>query len=115
MEMGRIWAEIDFDALDHNLALVRNRLKGQRLLLAIKADAYGHGAAEIGYHLRNKVDMYGVAGVEEGINLRQNRVKRTPILVLSPVPYDELAGLFEFDLAATVTEPEFARLLTQEA
>jgi alanine racemase len=116
MEFGRIWAEIDLDALEHNLELVRAALQpGQKVLLAIKADAYGHGAAEIADALQNKVDMFGVAGVEEGINLRTRGVSRTPILVLSPVPYLELGALFDYHLSPTVTEPSFARLLGQEA
>jgi alanine racemase len=115
MELGRIWAEIDLDALDHNLKLVRDSLRGQKILLAIKADAYGHGAAEIGMALQDKVDMFGVAGVEEGINLRQNGVKGTPILVLSPLPYHEIPALFEHRLTPTATEPCFVELLGKEA
>ena len=115
MQLGRIWAEIDLDALEHNLNLVRQSLTSQKVLLAIKADAYGHGAAEIGAALQNKVDVFGVAGVEEGINLRQNGVKSTPILVLSPLPYHEVPALFDFDLTPTVTEPRFAELLGAEA
>jgi alanine racemase len=115
MKQGRIWAEIDLDALEHNLTLVRNLLHGQKIMLAIKADAYGHGGAEIGHALQHKVDMYGVAGVEEGINLRLNGVAATPILVLSPVPYVEIGLLFEHRLSATVTEPHFAHLLAKEA
>lgn len=115
MQLGRIWAEVDLDALDHNLRLVRESLSGQKLLLAIKADAYGHGAAEIGSVLQDKVDMFGVAGVEEGINLRQNGVKQTPILVLSPLPYHEIPALFDYDLTPTATEPGFVELLGKEA
>jgi len=115
MQLGRIWAEIDLDALEHNLNLVRQSLTGQKVLLAIKADAYGHGAAEIGAALQDKVDVFGVAGVEEGINLRQNGVKSTPILVLSPLPYHEITALFDFDLTPTVTESRFAELLGAEA
>jgi alanine racemase len=115
MQQGRIWAEIDLDALEHNLRLVRSRLGGRKLLLAIKADAYGHGAAEIARALQHQVDMLGVASVAEGINLRANGVRRTPILVLSPVPYGEIPDLFRFRLSPTVTEREFAARLGRAA
>lgn len=114
MEFGRIWAEIDLDALESNLQVVRDALHGQKILLAIKADAYGHGGAEIGYALRDKVDMFGVAAVEEGVNLREHGVPHTPILVLSPVPYHEIGALLEYHLSSTITEPHFAELLGQE-
>lgn len=121
MEFGRIWAEIDLDALEHNLTLIRSllntarRSKPIKLLLAIKADAYGHGAIEVGSVLQDKVDMFGVAGVEEGINLRRHGVAHTPILVLSPIPYQEIPALFDFQLSPTVTERQFAERLCQEA
>jgi len=115
MERGRIWAEIDLDALEKNLRLVRKNLRGQKVMLAIKADAYGHGAAEIGQALQRQVDMFGVAGVQEGANLRTNGVGKAPILVLSPVPYGEIPVLFDYNLSPTVTEAGFAARLGQAA
>jgi len=43
MEFGRIWAEINLDALNNNLNEVRRHADSGKVLLAIKADAYGHG------------------------------------------------------------------------
>ena len=41
------WAEIDLDALAHNFHLIRDRVgKEVKILAAVKADAYGHGAVE---------------------------------------------------------------------
>ncbi|MEO0080007.1 MAG: alanine racemase, partial [candidate division WOR-3 bacterium] len=42
-------------------------------------------------------------------------VKNTPVLVLSPVPYDAIPLLFDHRLTPSVTEPEFARRLSQAA
>ncbi len=114
MHYGRVWAEIDLDALAANLAAVRAAVGGRRILLAIKADAYGHGLRDVGAAASALVDWFGVASVEEGAALRLAGVK-TPVLVLSPIPYGEIPGLFEHDLTPSVTEPEFARLLSAEA
>lgn len=114
MHYGRVWAEIDLDALDHNLAALRAAIGGRKLLLAIKADAYGHGLREVGSAAADKVDCFGVASVEEGAALRLAGVK-TPVLVLSPIPYGEIPGLFDHGLTPSVSEPEFARLLSAEA
>ncbi|MEO0076288.1 MAG: alanine racemase [candidate division WOR-3 bacterium] len=110
MDLGRIWAEIDLNALRNNLNCIKNIIGNKKILLAIKADAYGHGAKEIALELQNEVDMLGVAGVEEGISIRYGGV-HTPILILSPIPYFEIDTLWEYDLIPTVSEMEFARFL----
>ena len=41
------WAEIDLDALAHNLRVIRQRVgREMKVLAAVKANAYGHGAVE---------------------------------------------------------------------
>ncbi len=112
MDLGRIWAEIDLNALRNNLSIIKQTLGNKKILLAIKADAYGHGAKEIALELQNDVDMLGVAGVEEGISLRYGGVN-VPILVLSPIPYFEIDLLWEYNLIPTVSEMEFARFLQE--
>jgi alanine racemase len=110
MDLGRIWAEINFNALRNNLNTIKQTLGNKKVLLAIKADAYGHGAKEIALELQNDVHMLGVAGVEEGISIRYGGVN-TPILVLSPIPYSEIESLWEYDMMPTIGEMDFARSL----
>ena len=114
MDFGRIWAEINLDALNNNLNQVRQQAGSCRLLLAIKADAYGHGLREVAAEIQDRVDVFGVASVDEGASLRLGGIAK-PILVLSPTTYSEVPALFEHHLSASVTEPEFARLLSAEA
>ncbi len=114
-EIGRVWAEIDLDALKHNIQEVRRAINNRRLLFAIKADAYGHGLQEISSASYRLVDAYGVASVEEGISCRLAGVKDTMVLILSPTPPSAIPLLFEHNLTPTLTEIEFARLLAQEA
>src|SRR2546421_6948175 len=66
------WAEINLDALAHNFHLIRDRVgKEVKILAAVKADAYGHGAVECARRLAAEgVDWFGVATPEEGIELR---------------------------------------------
>lgn len=112
---GRVWAEIDLDALRHNINEVRHEIGNRRLLFAIKADAYGHGLREIAAASYGLVDAYGVASVEEGVNCRRTGVNDTPVLVLSPTPSEAIPELFEHHLTPTVTEMDFARQLSREA
>lgn len=83
-KLGRpSWAEIDLDALAHNLRVIRNRVGFKvQVLAAVKANAYGHGAVECARRLESEgVDWFGVALPEEGIELRKAGIGR-PILCL---------------------------------
>ena len=79
--------EIDLVALGKNLNLFRSRLQpGTRLMVMVKAFAYGSGAAEVARFLEhNGVDYLGVAYADEGLALR-NRGIRLPLMVMNPAP-----------------------------
>src|SRR5262245_49713670 len=110
------WVEVDLDALASNIAEVRRRVGPQvRILLIVKADAYGHGAVEVAREaVRHGVHMLGVATVDEGKELRGAGIEAA-ILVLSPVLPDEIAAILDFDLRITVPDAPFARALSQGA
>lgn len=111
-----MWAEIDIDALVHNYKRIRETAAGAKILAAVKAEAYGHGGREVARILEHLgADCFGVAGVEEGIDLRTNGQIRRPILILSPVPYREIELIFDYNLTPNVTEETFAKALAQEA
>lgn len=76
-------AVIDLSALRRNAEAVRKRLPaGCGVLAMIKADAYGHGAVPVAHALTAlKTEAFGVATLEEGIELRENGIG-TPILVM---------------------------------
>jgi alanine racemase len=78
------WAEIDLDALASNLRVIRQRIGPDvKVLAAVKADAYGHGAVRCARRLEAEgVDWFGVALPEEGIALRAARITN-PILCLA--------------------------------
>ncbi len=77
------WAEIDLDALAVNLRAIRERVGREvKVMAAVKADAYGHGALRCGQRLQAEgVEWFGVALPEEGIVLRGGGVTK-PILCL---------------------------------
>jgi alanine racemase len=74
--------EIDLDAAAGNVRAVRQLVGPERKIFAvIKADGYGHGAAEMGrVFVANGADALGVADLAEGIRLRR-RGLTCPILV----------------------------------
>lgn len=80
------WAEIELDALAHNLRVIRERVgPGVRILAAVKANAYGHGAVACSTRLeREGADWFGVALPEEGVELRTGGISK-PILCMGGI------------------------------
>ena len=75
-------AEINLQALRHNLRVVRKRAGAARVWAVLKADAYGHGAPAVARTLeRAGVDGFCVALLEEGVELREAGIG-APILVM---------------------------------
>ena len=98
--------EIDLGAVSHNLKQIR-RFTGTSIMMAIKANAYGHGAHEIGRLVEREhlVDMLGVTSIEEGIDLRDAGVT-LPVLIFTLVDKtkEDIDALFEYRLTPTITD-----------
>lgn len=73
-------ALIDLQAFAHNYRHAR-RLGGGPALAVIKADAYGHGAVACARALDGEADGFGVASIEEALELREAGI-HSPILLL---------------------------------
>lgn len=80
--------EINLNALRHNFIHYRQKLKsGTKMMVMVKAFAYGGGAAEIGNYLQEiGADYLSVAYTDEGVFLRNNGIT-LPIMVMNPGSY----------------------------
>jgi alanine racemase len=97
------WVDVDLDALERNLATLRRRLGGAKLMAVVKADAYGHGAVGVSPALEAAgVDWLGVALLEEGVEIRRAGVE-LPILVLGTARPAKIALYRRYDLTPTVS------------
>ena len=88
---SRVHAEIDLDAILHNMDAMRGNIaKDTKIMAVIKADGYGHGAVEIAETIEKLDYLYGyaVATVEEGLILRNHGIQK-PILILGYVFPDQ--------------------------
>ncbi len=115
MVAGRVWVEVDLDLLRENCRRVKAWVKDSKLLVAVKADAYGHGSVEVSRALLGcGVDMLGVASVDEGTELRRAGID-IPILVLSPAGLDEVGQALDDHLLTSVSDFEYVQCLSEEA
>ena len=108
------WVEVDLDRFRRNLGAIRAAIGGgRRILLVVKADAYGHGAVEIAHHAVDAgVSMLGVATLHEGIELRSSGIA-APIVILSPSLPSEVDEIIEHRLTPCVGTLESAELLSR--
>lgn len=108
----RAWIELDREALRHNVERLRALLpEGCALMPAVKANAYGHGAALIAKELnRLGVRAFCVAEAEEGAELRRHGV-RGEILVLGYTHPEAFPLLRRYRLTQTAVDADHARLL----
>jgi alanine racemase len=108
-------ARIDLNALAHNVEQVRKLVGQRKVCAAVKADAYGHGAAVVCHALsRAGVDLFGVAMTEEAVELRCAGIRR-PIFLLTAVPAADIDVILEHRISACVTEEAFACELSARA
>jgi alanine racemase len=111
-----VWAEVDLEAIAHNVRELRRITDpGADLMAVVKANAYGHGAVEVTRKaLENGADSLGVARIEEGIELRKAGVKES-ILIFGYTPPALAHKLIAFDLTQTVWSYTTAQALSDIA
>ncbi len=97
-------ALINTDALRHNLRRVRECAPNSRVIAAIKADAYGHGAVQVASAL-DQADAFALASIDEALCLRWSGVNKPLMLLSTPVNAEMLAVCAEHALQPVVFEP----------
>ncbi|MDF2484324.1 MAG: alr2 [Herbinix sp.] len=113
----RVQANVSLNAIKHNLLEVRKKLTADaKLMVIIKADAYGHGAVPLAKAIGDsgKIDCYGVAIIEEAVELREAGVNK-PILILGYTPREQYDLVVAYDVAQTIFQYEMAEALSIEA
>lgn len=106
-------AEIDIPALRHNLGIIGS-IAGRRPVIAVvKADAYGHGSAEISARLFTEgVSHFAVAYVGEGRQLREAGIGGKIIVLFDRC---DIEDFFTYNLTPVISDVRTAETLSREA
>lgn len=112
--MERTYIGIDLDALNYNIDQVKKKIGGAKLLAVIKADAYGHGAVQVAREIESKCDFFGVACIEEAVELLKAGIK-TPLLILGYVFEDVYDIVVENNIRIPIFSYDMAKALSDEA
>ncbi len=104
----RCWAEIEIEAMRSNIRTIRSMVAtGVRIIVIVKADAYGHGLPEVARQLDRDVDLFGVASLSEARTIRSVGA-RAPVLILGPALPEERQAIFDEAFVPTVSTAEEA-------
>ena len=104
---------IDLDAIGHNIAAVKARVKAP-VMAIIKADAYGHGAVELARYLDESCAFFGVSSILEALELRQAGIQK-PILILGYTPESAFPDAIRQHIRPTIFRYEDGLALSQAA
>ncbi len=109
-------AEINLDAIRHNLTEIRRHINpASKLCAVVKADAYGHGALAVSkVAVECGADFLAVATVDEGLELRRAGFV-LPILILGLIPSSAAEIVVANDLIAAVADLELAKKISAAA
>jgi alanine racemase len=115
-EKFSVWAEIDLDAIAHNVAALKRHVGDRVAIMAVvKSNAYGHGAEPVAHAaLESGAEWLAVNRIGEGIKLRRAGIG-APILVMGYSPAASVPEAVDSDLALTVTDLALAEALSAAA
>ncbi|MGE5256535.1 MAG: alanine racemase [Hyphomicrobiales bacterium] len=110
METPLIWAEIDLNAIAGNVRELRRLTRpAAKVMAVVKANGYGHGAAEVARTaLANGAEWLGVARLAEAVHLREAGFS-VPILVFGYTAPADAGRLVDLDLRQSVYSLEAAQ------
>src|SRR5262249_4612429 len=112
---------VDLEVLKANYRAIQQHLERERpqsppgVIGVVKANAYGHGAAQVGRALEDAgADLLACADIEEGAAMRAAGV-RADILIFGALSASDLDGLFDCRLTPTISSPGAARAVQAAA
>jgi alanine racemase len=113
---SRAWAEIDIDAIARNFTAIRKIVnKDAKIMGVVKADAYGHGAVEVGRALLDSgAYSLAVATLDEAIRLRNSGIT-TPILILGYTYPQRADEVVQYDITQTIFSYDSAKSMSDAA
>lgn len=107
------WAEINIDAIKHNIHTIKETLhKDRELVAVVKADGYGHGAIPVATAaLEAGASMLAVATFDEALQLRDAQIT-APLFVLGWVDAKYAHIAIEKDIMLTCFQKEWIEEVT---
>lgn len=109
---SRAWAEINLDALAHNLADIRKNIKSDcEVIAVVKANAYGHGMTRVSKRLTKEgINFFAVGCLSEAIELRAE-LPEADILILGYTKPSLSKIIHDNNIIQCITSAAYAKQL----
>lgn len=107
--------EIDLGILAENVYAIKRKVGNRKILVPVKANAYGHGAVGVSKMLEElPVDMLGVSSIYEAKELTDAGIK-LPVMILGLILPEETEEAVRNNITTTIMNVELAQALSKEA
>ena len=114
-QYDRTYANVNLQAIRHNIKELKENIhRGTKVMGIVKADAYGHGAVPVAKAIEEFVDAYGVATIQEAIELRETGLQQM-ILILGYTGESWYEELIQHRISQTVYTLDMAKKLSDVA
>jgi len=109
------FCEIDLSAFGRNLDSILRWSSNREIILAVKANAYGHGVVQICREaMEHGIHKFGVATLVEAVELCDAGIE-AEIILLTPPTLEQIPSVVYHDLCPNVVNRRFAEALSAEA
>lgn len=108
------YLEVNTSQLRRNLENIRRHVHPAKVMILLKANAYGHGIDGVAEAMAPFADYMGVAIAEEGLQLRALGIT-TPTIVLGGILPEELPRFIPNNLTASVSSMELLQAAERAA
>ncbi len=100
------FARLSTQNLLHNLEVIQQQAGKSKLIVMIKANAYGHGLRSVAKRLNGKVALMGVASIDEALALRKAGVSNSILLTQGVFSPEELPIAAQQDFHVILHQPQ---------
>jgi alanine racemase len=109
------WSEVHTGLIQHNVAIIAQRIAPAQIWAVVKANGYGHGAVPVAQAaLAAGATGLCVAIADEGVALRRAGIT-APILILSEQPAEMSEFIVGYGLTPTIASTRGAATIAQAA
>ncbi len=112
--MRPTYLEVNLPCLKQNLENIRAHVAPAKVMVVLKANAYGHGVEGVAPYIAPYADYIGVAIVEEGIHLRELGIDK-PILVMGGTLPEQVSLFIQYNLILAASSFELLDAAEQAA
>lgn len=105
----KTWITVNLNAIESNLNYIKKKNPNKKIMVVLKANAYGHGDLVLAHFLsKRQIDGIAVSSLDEAIHLRQSNIQ-CPILVLGYTEPIHVKEAIKFNISLTVTHLNWLR------